>query len=200
VSCYVSVDDLFTAGLGFDLAGAVLLGVGLLLSHSDVARRAATYWDESAVEAVSLARSRVDAMIGFASLALGFICQAAAYAAILGGVGEAQRGWRASIVAIATGIAAAGVVIGLWLVLRSRWVKASLIEVAHYDAVGNRKRWPSLAKLKQYAFALGEAVASEEVGQGETRRFVQRVFGVDYAVTDAYLDDPAPPSDAFDED
>jgi hypothetical protein len=41
VSAYFSVDDLFTARLGFDLAGAVLLGIGLLAPASEIVQRGA---------------------------------------------------------------------------------------------------------------------------------------------------------------
>jgi hypothetical protein len=198
----VSIDDLFTAGLGFDFAGAMLLGSGLLLSPGGVARRSGTYWDFNATEAVSLARGRFDAMVGFISLMLGFGSQVVAYAVVVGGVGTTLDGWTAALVAATAAIIAAILIVGIWRIAREPAVRRLLVEVAHYDAAGlRRQKWPSGTRLMQYGFALGEALTSDEVGPGETRRFVQRVFGVDYAVVDdAFQDDDVPPPEAFGDD
>src|SRR6266540_2200814 len=109
---YLSIDDLFTAGLGFDLAGAGLLAYGLLLSPREISWQAGTFPGYNSMQAVSLARNRVDALMGFTSIGLGFLCQGAAYVAVVGGVGdEARTSWREALGAALAALVAALVVI-----------------------------------------------------------------------------------------
>jgi hypothetical protein len=194
---YFSIDDLFTAGLGLDLAGAILLGFGLLVSPSDIARRSATYLGYSAAEALSLARSRFDAISGLSSIAVGFPCQAAAYAAILGGVNVSRSGWRTPAGAVIAALVAALFVVLLWLSVKRLAVKRQLVEVARTDAsTGTRTFAPSLDRLVNFAQELGNPLTpnvrrylKKESGASpdEARAFVERVFGIDNAATDEEL-------------
>src|SRR2546423_3030073 len=116
MSAFLSLDDLFTAGLGFDLAGATLLGVGLLVSPWGIAQRSTTFPGYNSDQVVSLAQDRIDASVGLASIGLGFLCQAAAYIAVVSGA-KTGTGWRTGLGAgIAAGLAA--LVVGtLWRIL-----------------------------------------------------------------------------------
>lgn len=112
----LSVDDLFTVGVSFDLLGGYLLGRGLLSTPQEIARRNTNPYQASfnAAEAVSQVRSRADAQIGLASLMLGFLLQAGGYVAVIGGVKVKTGGERA---ALAVGLALA-VALAAWLVFR----------------------------------------------------------------------------------
>jgi hypothetical protein len=183
-----SVEDLFTAGLGFDLAGAVLLGVGLLVGPGDIARRTGTFPGYNSNEIVSFARSRVDAIAGFSALAIGFICQGAGYAAILGGVGAPRSDWHTMLGAILAALLATALVLAVWRLLKAWAVKRILIQVAYYAGADLSHVFaPSLDRLAMYGYTLGFTLTADEAGEPDLRmkrRFVERVFGVDYAATD----------------
>src|SRR5262245_54836778 len=81
------LQDLFAIGLGFDIAGAFLLALGLLVSPREIARRSAIYPGFNSALMASQARDRADGEIGLVSLVAGFVLQALAYALTLGGLG-----------------------------------------------------------------------------------------------------------------
>jgi hypothetical protein len=153
-SSYLSLADLFTAGLGFDVAGAGLIAYGLFLSPQGIAIRTTAWLGYNAEEAVALARGRVDAISGFLALGIGFICQGVAYAAVAAGADTASRtGWRAAVGAAVAALAAAALAVGLWYAVRDRMVKRLLIEVARWNRTKEPR--PSLSRLTNYAYALG---------------------------------------------
>jgi hypothetical protein len=181
---FLSIDDLFTAGLGFDVAGAVLLGIGLLLSPREIAWRAASWTGYSGEETVALARSRFDAIAGFTALGVGFSCQAAAYATILGGTTVARSGWKTATGAVVAAVAASLLTFALWRALRSRAVNRLLVEIARWHPnLGGRQRRPSLERLYNYALALRYPSLSQSVDSAEQRRVVSDTFGVEDAVS-----------------
>jgi len=201
---FLSIDELFTAGLGFDLAGAALLGFGLLVSSRDIIRRSATLAGANDVEAVRLAESRIDGRFGFASIALGFVCQAVAYVAVIGGL-AVRTGWRAATGATLAAMLAALLALGVRRASRRRLVLRLLVDAAHYDPSGlKRLSWPSRERLSRYAGILGErwteeeGVAEREIEGRGSFLFAKRVFGVD-SVPDAYQGEAHPPPEALGE-
>ena len=202
MASFLSFDDLFTAGLGFDLAGATFLGFGLLVSSRDVVRRSATVLGSNTVEAVRLSESRVDGLFGFASIGLGFACQAVAYVAVVSGV-KVTTGWRSAIGAALAAFFAGLIAAALRRVFRRRLLLRLLVEVAHYDSTGmKRLSWPSRERLAGYAGVLGEKWTEEEeiAGQQSEGRggflFVKRIFDVD-SVPETYQGEEQPPPQAF---
>jgi hypothetical protein len=142
---FLSIDDLFTAGLGFDLAGACLLGIGLLVRPAEIVSRSGTYAGYNSALGVSFAKDRVDATAGIAAIVVGFLCQGIGYAALVGGAG-ANMGWRAALGAISAGLLSAGLTLGLWWISRRRRLTRLLVEVAHYGEVDpHRKKQASRA-------------------------------------------------------
>ena len=69
----LSIEDLFLAGLGFDVAGAVLLGRSLLWSPADARRRTGMWIGFNAADLAAAARDRADAIFGIFGLATGFV-------------------------------------------------------------------------------------------------------------------------------
>lgn len=63
-------------GLGFDIAGAVTLALGLLMTDAEIGARAGTYWDENPHTAKALRGDRKKGVIGVVLLVIGFLCQA----------------------------------------------------------------------------------------------------------------------------
>jgi hypothetical protein len=127
----LSVDNLFTVGVSFDLLGGYLLGRGLLSTPGEIARRNTNPFQASfnAAEAVSQVRSRADAQVGLVSLMIGFLLQAGGYVALIAGVKVKTGGERA---ALAVGLALA-VALAASLVFRRiqrRLVIRNAVEVA----------------------------------------------------------------------
>jgi hypothetical protein len=93
----LSVEDLFTAGIGFDVVGAVLLGKGLLVSSTQQFRKGASGWGGySFAQALSWSADWVDASFGAAWLVIGFLLQAVGYALVVGGVESTMESERPS--------------------------------------------------------------------------------------------------------
>ncbi|MHB1204444.1 MAG: hypothetical protein ACYCZX_02665 [Rhodospirillaceae bacterium] len=63
-------------GLAFDIAGAIVLTLGLLMTDAEIGERSGTYWDENPHMAKALRGDRVKGAIGLALLIVGFLLQA----------------------------------------------------------------------------------------------------------------------------
>jgi hypothetical protein len=155
----LSVDDLFVAGVGFDLAGALLLGRGLLDKPGGIAARAGMYWNLSPPAAAHIARDRVDGQAGICSLIAGFALQLVGYVAVIHGA-KIHHGTPAAAIALGLGILVAGtVVIGAHATQSGR-LKRVLVDVAcksRHDEHGaplpdiGRPAGPVLGLLGEYA-------------------------------------------------
>ena len=123
----VTVDDLFTAGIGFDIAGALMLAKGLLVPASEqVKRNASGYGGYSFYQVISWSEDWVDAVFGASSLAVGFVFQAAGYALVIGGA-PVENVKLAGALAFAFAAAAAVLSCGLWRVSKSRLVRSRIV-------------------------------------------------------------------------
>ncbi len=171
----VSVDDLFTAGIGFDLVGAYLLGKGLLVSPAAIVRRCTTYTGGNPVEMVAQAEDRVNALAGVWSLAVGFLFQASGYAFSLG-AGGPDHGWGRAAVAVAlVGVVLVGAR-AVWLVMRPRMLKHVLVRIASTHSGAWQDRATLLLILGPEAG--WPATADEKLADG-AERYARRVFGID---------------------
>jgi hypothetical protein len=108
-----SVEDLFTAGVGLDFAGAFLISRGLLDKPERMLERAATYYNTSYVELERMAEDRVDAQAGFAVLLLGLVAQLVGYSSVLAGR-HAGSGNSRVAVAILAGVLAGALAAVVW--------------------------------------------------------------------------------------
>lgn len=106
-----SIDDLFSAGLGCDLAGAYLLGRGLLVTPGTIVRRSTPYYDFSVPLAFGQAQDRIDAIAGIGVLITGFALQAIAYTLELGLGLSGGSGSERALVAAAVAFGAAVLVL-----------------------------------------------------------------------------------------
>jgi hypothetical protein len=123
-----SLTDLFILGLGLDLAGAVLIARGLLISPAAIARLN-TWGGLESGSTVDRARNWVDAFFGVVYLGLGFACQAAGYFAELGGSTPKGGGCRALWAALTLAITLVLALL-LWWASKERGLKRLLIAVA----------------------------------------------------------------------
>jgi hypothetical protein len=202
--CWLSIDDLFTAGIGLDLAGAYLLGRGLLASHVDIARRTVHVWAGPGnrlndPEALAQLRNRLDAQLGISSLVAGFSLQAIAYALLIATGTTVSESVAAGAVAMAFALVTAGTVL---LIGRTRWPRqsqrspsqaylaldrAAIVKLAHADPIdGSMKALPdgeTLLELGQEAGYMPEVTA--DGGLESAADYAKRVFNVD-AVEDRW--------------
>ena len=150
------VQDLFAIGLGFDIAGAFLLALGLLVSSREIARRSAIYPGFNSSLMVSYARDRVDGAIGLVALVVGFILQAVGYALTFGGVGgiDTNGGFRRGAAALTLSALGAAFVLLAWKLIRQPLVNRTLVGVAHLNyevdpMERNDKPYPGVLSLSR---------------------------------------------------
>src|SRR4051794_6961943 len=79
----LSVEHLFLAGLGFDIAGGYLVSRGLLASVPQLATKGGTVYALERAHAGHAIEDRIRGTWGLVSLVLGFALQAIGYALVL---------------------------------------------------------------------------------------------------------------------
>jgi hypothetical protein len=174
----LAVEDLFVFGIGLDVAGAFILARGLLASPAVISRRAVARYDLSAPDAVAFARDKVNALSGIAALVTGFLVQALAHVLALGLSPSEGGNWRRAGVALGFGVAGVVLALVVWFMLRRRWVKRVLVNVARYDSDGSWHKWPDAERLRIFGHELGYAVEPDERTPAAARKYAMRVFGV----------------------
>lgn len=170
--------DLFAVGLGFDFAGAYLLGRGLLTSPATILERSTPRMEFHRGLAIGQAEDRADGLAGTASLLGGFAIQAVGYAVALH-----SPGTKGSVVdAVLLGVialAVAGGLVAVWdRLLRRRVLWRILIELARFDEARQRHSVPSAVRLQDFGMALGIGGTEAEVVPGGPPLYAHRVFGV----------------------
>jgi hypothetical protein len=175
VSKFLDVQDLFAAGLGFDLAGALLLARGLLASPRNIARRTGSYYGYNAWATVSEAHDRVDAVSGLVAFGIGFILQATGYVSELGHTFNHSAFRGKALVGIVVAALAFVTVLAVWAAIRAILVKRLLVGIAHYPLdEDTRLQFPLGARLQAFGEALGESVRDGE----DSLAYLRRVFQV----------------------
>jgi hypothetical protein len=129
VGDWLAVEDLFTLGLGFDIAGAALLAQGLLVSSADIRQTARTYGWFNADIANSRIGDKVAGCSGRVALILGSLLQIAAYAAVLGTDNAVRSSSSRVLGALIASLVGIGVVLGAHRVLRDRCRRSESIRV-----------------------------------------------------------------------
>lgn len=180
----LSVSDLFTVGLGIDVAGAYLLARGLLASPAVMARRRKRWSDFNPSLAVAQAEDKVDAMFGLSALGIGFFIQTVGYVLTLAGIGGATGG-SAALFGIALAVIAAALILVGHRYARTRGVKTQLIRIAMFSSArsGDEERLekPSAQQLYYYGVEMGVDPLPDESAAREAEGYVayaRRVFGV----------------------
>lgn len=169
---FLSVEDFFVAGIGFDIAGASLLAFGLFARP---ARIAGDLRFKGTPMLVRAGTDFVDGVFGLASLVVGFTLQAVGYVLLLGRSSSPDVGWRSAVAAV--GFVALGVAIPLvaWRFAGVAMRRRYFIQLACYDNMGQKHELPELADLAAYAEILGEERRPDEAYDEQgTLRYVQR--------------------------
>lgn len=180
-----SITDLFMVGLGFDIAGAVLLLRGLLLSPGAIAALQ-TYHGINVGATLERAENRIDGFYGGFGLVAGFVLQAVGYAAELSGV-EGATGTGRLVVALVLGTASALSVFLLYFATKEKALKKTLVAIAR-----SRKGTGNAGDEKRPGWTREKVVTLVKLGEGKgwprldtdedgiaRVNYVRRVFGVE---------------------
>jgi hypothetical protein len=171
----LSVTDMFMAGVGFDIAGATLLAVGLF---KEPGRLAVELMHKGTRELLDAGRDFVDGIFGLASLLVGFVLQAAGYIVLLGRHPDEPFGWPVAVTGLVCLVCAAALPLWVWGYSRDWLFKKYLIDLARHDNAGGVYRHPDLDDLLAYGRALDLERYADEHGDEGDKLFVRRVFGV----------------------
>ncbi len=180
----LSVDDLFTVGVGLDLVGGYFLGRGLLVQPIEIKRRSSAVIGHNPATMAGLIGSRADAEVGVAGLVAGFSIQACGYLAEIGGTRVAtgaERTWVA-VLLLAAVIAA---VLLLARKVRARRVNhwACLVAKTQEDDQGRYLPdldYPDGTELVHLAHALGyEPFKGDGDSAADISEYAHKFFGVD---------------------
>lgn len=171
---YVSVEDFFAAGIGFDLGGGYLVARGLLSPPRLLTQLAGSYYDSNVYLGTSVATNRLDAECGLVALGIGFVLQALGYLLTLAEAPtlHGQRG--AAIVGGLLVLAAVASVVGAGRLNRTRRLRPLLVEMAHFQGDGRRLELPRADTLKGWGKALNLVPANRE----DDLSFLKRTFGI----------------------
>lgn len=170
------VQQLFAAGIGFDLAGAGLLVKGLLSSPRDLALKSGSYYNSNPHLGVSVARDKVDALTGLVTLGVGFALQAIGYVVVTAGASSSGSAKKALVSALLIALAGSCTLL-FWWVGREQRIKRLLVEMARIDLQteeGHRLDLPLGGKLQ----TLGEVLGYELRTGEDSLAYLRRVFGV----------------------
>jgi hypothetical protein len=132
---FLSLTDLFVAGLALDITGAWLLAKGLLISPVSIANVSATLWGGNPETARDRCANRVDAEFGLAYLVIGFFLQAIGYSLEISGV-ETQTGLERLVAALAMALVASSVATSVYVIFHRGRVAKLIAETEAEDARG----------------------------------------------------------------
>jgi hypothetical protein len=181
----LTITDLFVVGLGFDIAGAILLASGLLISPAAI-DGLGTWAGLETGDTVDRCRNRCDAIFGVSFLVAGFFFQAVGYGAQLAGVQMATSTDR-TVTAALLGIVAVTLAFGTWALLRGKALKWTIVSVVRAregsGQPGDEKARTWTRHKAGRLLDLGEAagwppVADDRIEDGKGR-YAKRVFNVE---------------------
>lgn len=178
MSSYIGFEDLFAAGIGFDICGAMLLARGALLSPGELIAATGTYWGANWFARLQAVQNRVDGRFGLAGLAIGFGLQLAGYTFIAGLVSDARPSIGRAIVIVAVAMSGFGLLWSAHRLLRPRLIDAMIIEVAHIRDVRvgawTKVDVPSATVLQ----GLGEMLGRARLESESTSDYMQRAWSI----------------------
>jgi hypothetical protein len=171
-----SLNDLFLAGIGFDISGAALVVIGLFKSPR---RLSADLKYKGTPGLVHAGSDFIDGAFGLTSLLIGFLLQGLGYTLLPGRESPDSLGLRGTITGLVVLVAAASVPWFAWSLARGRLLRrVYLIRLARYDNMGGEHELPELQDLVTYAEILDEKRRPDEYNDEGTKRYARRVFGV----------------------
>ncbi len=175
---YLQVQDLWIAGIGFDLGGAFLLARGLINEPKELTRVSVAIWNSNRFIAVNVAKNRLDAVAGVTGLVIGFALQAVGYIADLATPHTDRTGITDAATAAVLAVVSLLITVVSGTVYRSRRLIPLLVEMSHYTA-DERMPYPRAMLLPGWL-----TVPSDRDEGEDDLAFVNRVAGVDDLTVD----------------
>jgi hypothetical protein len=170
-------EDLFLAGLGFDIAGAYLVSRGLLQRIPQLATAGATMYALERPKAPYAVDDRVRGTVGLVALVIGFALQAAGYSDTLARHHVLHYGKSEALTGLALALGIALLICVFERTIRPRWRNRILIRVARFDYTGvTLLREKPIAHVLQ---AFGEQVGNKPLHDESSVEYCLRIFHVD---------------------
>ncbi|TME57173.1 MAG: hypothetical protein E6I60_02405 [Chloroflexi bacterium] len=135
---YLSYEDIFVVGIGFDIAGAFLLAKGLLLPSRQIMNLSATYFGFNPSEVVARVEDKISTYIGVSALVTGFLFQLLGYVLDLAFRTVSPASPTRALLAAFGAAVAIGLVRLIYPLVLPTWRRRLLIDVAHYDQSGKQ--------------------------------------------------------------
>lgn len=154
-SAYFQLQDFYTAGGGCDLGGAFLLARGLINRPGELTRLAGSFWGSSPYQAISVAKNRLDALVGIFGIGSGFTLAVVGYLASLATRHPLRTGTGEVLVGAALTCLALGLTVTSGLLYRRLRLLPLLIEMSRFTLNEERMQYPRAALLPSWLEALG---------------------------------------------
>lgn len=188
-----SIVDISTGGLGLDVAGAIVLARGVLLSRAEVVAqvRPGLSWSNTQ-DVERLIRDAIAGWFGVVLLGLGFMTQLTGYAVALGVTRSATvaPGWGAAGVSVAFAVVFAVLGVSGYGLSHTKLENRRIVAQASLGPrTGVRRRRPYASELRAFGqYRKGQHHEPDEPLEAYARR-AWGVRDVDTRPPDAYRDD-----------
>lgn len=175
--CPFAIEDLFTAGLGLDIAGAYLLARAVNTSSEVIAASSATVYGSNTYLLVKQVEDKVDGKSGLVALVSGFVVQVCAYIVTLSSpeLSASGFGLASALFAALSAVCSGVIALALWAFLRRPLRRRELVELARVSKSFTREPRPYAATLLRFGKALGQEPRTDETESA----YAKRVWNVD---------------------
>jgi hypothetical protein len=172
LSDYFQLQDFYTAGVGCDLGVAFLLARGLINRPAELTRLSGSFYSSNAYQAISVAKNRLDALVGVLGLGLGlgFALAVVGYLAALATPHVARTGTPEVLVGAAVAVLGIGLTLAAGQLHRRFHLVPLLIEMSRYTMFEERMEFPRVTLLPSWLEALGHDRADGEADLDFVRR------------------------------
>ena len=174
MSSLFSYEDIFVAGIGFDIAGAYLLARGLIQSPPRILILSSSFFGFNPAQVVARIEDKVSAYFGVSTLVLGFLAQLVGYVLDLALRSAPPASPARAYVAVGVAASAIAVVIGVYRSLRRPLGRRAIFDIAHFGTSGKQPD-PYGHSLKALGTAFGYPTLESESDQA----YAKRVWHVD---------------------
>ena len=154
-SGYFQLQDFYVAGGGCDLGGTLLLARGLINRPAELTRLSGSFYASNAYQAVSVAKNRLDALVGIIGLGVGFTLAVVGYLAALATAHPLRTGTGEVLVGAAVALLALALTLVLGHLYRRSRLLPLLIEMSRFAMHEQHMEFPRAALLPRWLEALG---------------------------------------------
>jgi hypothetical protein len=147
-SGYFQLQDFYVAGGGCELGGALLLARGLINRPAELTRLSGSFYGSNAYQAISVAKNRLDALVGILGLGVGFTLAVVGYLAGLATGHPLRTGTGEVLVRAAVALLAVTLTLIVGHLYRRSRLLPFLIEMSRFTMDEQRMQFPRAALLR----------------------------------------------------